>query len=103
MNGAVGRRFRRGVRYNLPMLTWSPKVGAGANFFAIITFVYLVLRKAYPKLIFPLLFIGIIIAYSRIYLGVHYLSDVFVGGLVGSLIAFLVHRLLYLRFSEKVK
>ena len=26
-----------------------------------------------------------------------------VGGLVGSLIAFLVHRLLYLRFSEKVK
>lgn len=74
-----------------------------ANFFAIITFVYLVLRKTYPKLIFPLLFIGMIIAYSRIYLGVHYLSDVFVGALVGSLIAFLVHRLLYLRFSEKVK
>lgn len=74
-----------------------------ANFFAIITFVYLVLRKAYPKLIFLLLFIGIIIAYSRIYLGVHYLSDVFVGALVGSLMAFLVHRLLYLRFSEKVK
>ena len=74
-----------------------------ANFFAIITFVYLVLRKAYQKLIFPLLFIGMIIAYSRIYLGVHYLSDVCVGALVGSLIAFLVHRLLYLRFSEKVK
>lgn len=74
-----------------------------ANFFAIITFVHLVLRKAYQKLIFPLLFIGMIIAYSRIYLGVHYLSDVCVGAIVGSLIAFLVHRLLYLRFSEKVK
>lgn len=74
-----------------------------ANIFAIVTFVFLVLRRAYPKLIFPLLFIGMIIAYSRIYLGVHYLSDVFVGALVGSSIAFLVHRLLYLRFSEKVK
>ena len=74
-----------------------------ANFFAIITFTYLALRKAFPKLIFPLLFVGMLIAYSRIYLGVHYLSDVFVGALVGSLIAFLVHRLLYLRFLEKVK
>jgi len=74
-----------------------------ANFFAIITFVSLVLRKAYPKLIYPLFFIGLVIAYSRMYLGVHYLSDVFVGALVGSSIAFLVHRLLYLRFSEKVK
>jgi len=74
-----------------------------ANFFAIITFVCLVLRKAYPKLIYPLFFIGLVIAYSRIYLGVHYLSDVFVGALVGSSIAYLVHRLLYLRFSEKVK
>lgn len=74
-----------------------------ANIFAIITFAFLVLRRAYQKLIFPLLFIGMIIAYSRIYLGVHYLSDVCVGALVGSFIAFLVHRLLYLRFSEKVK
>jgi undecaprenyl-diphosphatase len=74
-----------------------------ANFFAIITFVSLVLRARYPKLIYPLLFIGILIAYSRIYLGVHYLSDVMVGGLVGSAIAFLVYRFIYLRFSEKVK
>jgi len=74
-----------------------------ANIFAIITFSYLVLRKGYPKLIFPLLFIGMLIAYSRIYLGVHYLSDVFVGGLVGSVIAFLVYRFIYLRYSEKVK
>ncbi len=74
-----------------------------ANFFAIITFVSLVLRARYPKLVYPLLFIGILIAYSRIYLGVHYLSDVFVGGLVGSAIAILVYRFIYLRFSEKVK
>ncbi len=74
-----------------------------ANFFAIITFVSLVLKARYPKLVYPLLFIGILIAYSRIYLGVHYLSDVFVGGLVGSAIAFLVYRFIYLRYSEKVK
>jgi len=67
-----------------------------ANFFAIITFVSLVLKARYPKLVYPLLFIGILIAYSRIYLGVHYLSDVFVGGLVGSAIAFLVYRFIYL-------
>lgn len=74
-----------------------------ANFFAIITFVSLVLKARYPKLVYPLLCIGILIAYSRIYLGVHYLSDVFVGGLVGSAIAFLVYRFIYLRYSEKVK
>lgn len=74
-----------------------------ANFFAIITFVSLVLKARYPKLVYPLLFIGILIAYSRIYLGVHYLSDVFVGGLVGSAIAFLVYRFIYLRYLEKVK
>lgn len=74
-----------------------------ANFFAIITFVSLVLKGRYPKLVYPLMFIGILIAYSRIYLGVHYLSDVFVGGLVGSAIAFLVYRFIYLRYSEKVK
>lgn len=74
-----------------------------ANFFAIITFTYLVLCKAYPKLIYPLFFIGIVIAYSRIYLGVHYLSDVFVGALIGSLIAFGIYRFLYLRFSQSFK
>lgn len=74
-----------------------------ANFFAIITFVSLVLRKEYPKLMYPLFFIGFVIAYSRIYLGVHYLSDVFVGALIGCVIAFAVYRLLYLRFSESFK
>jgi undecaprenyl-diphosphatase len=74
-----------------------------ANFFAIITLTYLVLRKAYPKLIYPLFFIGIVIAYSRIYLGVHYLSDVFVGALIGSIIAFGIYRFLYLRFSKSLK
>lgn len=74
-----------------------------ANFFAIITFTHLVLKTSYPKLIFPLLLIGLLIAYSRIYLGVHYFSDVFVGALVGSLIAYLIYRFVYLRYSESLK
>ena len=34
-----------------------------------------------------------IIAYSRMYLGVHYPSDVFVGGLLGGAIGFVVYKL----------
>lgn len=72
-----------------------------ANFFAIASFVILVFRcqfKWIPKLFIP---IAVVVAYSRIYLGVHYLSDVFFGGLLGVLMAFLVYKFLYLRLIQK--
>ena len=72
-----------------------------ANFFAIASFVMLVFRSQFkwiPKLFIP---IAVVVAYSRIYLGVHYFSDVFFGGLLGVLMAYLVYKFLYLRLIQK--
>ena len=42
----------------------------------------------FPKIRIPLLVIASLIAFSRIYNGVHFPSDVFVGAIMGSLIGF---------------
>lgn len=56
--------------------------GHAANSFTVTIFLYLVLRRKYPIsvvfFVWPFLF-----AYSRMYLGVHYPSDVLVGALAG--------------------
>ena len=61
--------------------------GHASSSFAITTFMVLVLRKftnwIYLAYIWPLIFVM-----SRIYVGVHYPSDIFVGALVGTLFAF---------------
>ena len=49
-----------------------------ANFGALLTCSWLVLRKNYQNLILLLLVCGFLVCYSRIYLGVHYPSDVLV-------------------------
>ena len=74
-----------------------------ANFFAIATASLLVLNKAYLHLKWLLLFVGIIICFSRIYLAVHYLSDVLVGAIIGFLIAFLLYKFWYLRLTSPKK
>jgi undecaprenyl-diphosphatase len=74
-----------------------------ANFFAIAFFVGYSLKNYYPKLLFILITISTIVCLSRIYLGVHYLSDVFVGGLVGATIAFLLSKFIFNRFRENPK
>ncbi len=63
-----------------------------ANFFAIATFAYLALNKSLKNCGYWFYGIAILVALSRVYLGVHYLSDVLVGGGIGILIAFLVFR-----------
>lgn len=74
-----------------------------ANYFAIATFVFLVLRKYYSKLIWYLLGIGILIGFSRIYLGVHYLSDVLAGFMVGTGIAIILYKLVFIPLSTRIK
>ncbi len=64
-----------------------------ANFFSLAIFVGLSLKPALPKFLYLLIGIGILVSISRVYLGVHYPSDVVVGAIVGSLIGYLFFEL----------
>lgn len=64
-----------------------------ANMFAIATTLGLFYYSKNKWLIYLLLLWAGLIAYSRMYLGVHYPSDVFVGGLLGALIGVLIVKL----------
>jgi undecaprenyl-diphosphatase len=63
------------------------------NFFALTIFVGLTLKTYYPKLIWILLGFSILVCYSRMYLGVHYFTDVFCGGLWGALWGYIFYRI----------
>jgi undecaprenyl-diphosphatase len=65
--------------------------GHAANSFGLAVLTLLFIRKR-NYTIFILIWASIV-AYSRVYVGVHYPSDVFVGAIVGSAIAFLVYHL----------
>lgn len=63
-----------------------------ANSFAIAVFTCLWFRKDWITAI--LIAWSLLECYSRLYLGVHYLSDIAFGGAIGSLIAYIIYRLL---------
>jgi len=60
-----------------------------ANAFGFVVFMSLIIRK--KIFVFIFLLWAIFTAYTRIYLGVHFLSDVSFGALAGSLIGYLVY------------
>lgn len=75
-----------------------------ANFFGIATFVWLLLHDYYKRIGIWLYLAASIVALSRVYLGVHYPSDVAVGALWGitcAMIAFVVYRILITKFDQK--
>ena len=74
-----------------------------ANFFAVCTFAFLTLRKYYPRIFPYLFFVAVLVAYSRMYLGVHYLSDVLVGGLLGVISALIAYRFVFLKIIDSIK
>lgn len=71
-----------------------------ANFFALSAMVLMALNKVYPTMKWLLLMIGGLICFSRVYLGVHYISDVFVGALVGVVIGVIMYKLIFISFTK---
>ncbi len=58
------------------------------NFFALAVLCGLGFKKYYPKMIYVLLGIALLVSFSRMYLTAHYLTDLVVGGAVGGLVAY---------------
>lgn len=75
--------------------------GHSTNSFGIAMLLFLIFRK--ESIVFRLLFFGwaALTAYSRIYLGVHYPSDIFVGFVVGIFWGFVVYRLIQFTFKQQ--
>jgi undecaprenyl-diphosphatase len=70
-----------------------------ANYFSIFSFLFFALGKKMNPLLWLLLAIGLLICYSRMYLGVHYPSDLIGGALVGILLAYLVEKYVFRKLS----
>jgi len=70
-----------------------------ANYFAVFSFLYFVLGKKMSPLLWVLLAIGMLICYSRMYLGVHYPSDLIGGAFVGMLLAYLVEKYVFRKLN----
>jgi len=71
-----------------------------ANFFSLAFFASFIIKKQWFS--FLAFSIAILIAYSRIYLGVHYPADVFGGAILGIFVAFIVFKI-YLLILKNYK
>jgi undecaprenyl-diphosphatase len=70
-----------------------------ANYFGMLGFVFPLFSKKYRVLKVCAIVIGIIVSLSRVYLGVHYPSDVIIGAALGLLIGWSLNHFLYSRFK----
>ena len=64
-----------------------------ANSMGVAVFLGLLFRKVIPKMILWLVGWALLVAYSRVYLGVHYPGDIIVGMLIGALLGFVFYKL----------
>lgn len=72
------------------------------NTFALAVFITHILRKYYKKIAWVMFIWAALVAYSRIYMGVHYPGDVIVGAIVGVITGFIISKV-YDWFSDKIK
>jgi undecaprenyl-diphosphatase len=80
--------------------------GHSSNSMAVAIFGGLLLKPYYKKLVYILVLISIIVAYSRIYLGVHYPLDIVCGLTFGAISGFIFYKLaqyLLKRFVIKIQ
>jgi len=73
-----------------------------ANFFALAFSAGMMLRPFYPRLLKILVLIAMIVSFSRIYLGVHYLSDLLGGAIIGTATSLLIYYFVYLKLGKWV-
>ena len=73
-----------------------------SNTFALVVFLIQLLGKKYKYFTISILIWASLVSYSRIYLGVHYPGDVFVGAVFGSLLGFIIF-FLYKKLSLLTK
>jgi len=71
-----------------------------ANFFALAVSSGLILIQYYRNSLKILLIIAVIVSFSRLYLGVHYFTDLLVGGIVGGVVGYCIYRFLYLKIAN---
>ncbi len=76
--------------------------GHSANSFAIATFFFLLL-KSRLKFIWTLFIFAVIVAYSRVYLGVHFLGDILAGGIIGCIFAFIIYKIVEIFLNTRSK
>ncbi|WP_346881547.1 phosphatase PAP2 family protein [uncultured Algibacter sp.] len=76
--------------------------GHSSNSMAVAVFGGLLLRSYYKNLIFILCFVSLIIAYSRIYLGVHYPLDIICGLTFGAFSGFIFYKLAQYLFVKYI-
>ena len=84
------RPFQQGIVETFPTLmkdnfmTWNFSF---PSFQAMIVFAAVpILNKEFPKFKYFWIFFAVLVAFSRVYFGVHFLSDVLLGGLIGFII-----------------
>ena len=76
-----------------------------SNHIALAIFIGAILYKSYKWLIYVLLIWALMVAYSRIYVGVHYTGDVFFGTLVGIVFGVLfvwIYTMILKKYQDKL-